>query len=634
MKNSSIFQNNDEIIARNNNSIKESKSETYNENNRMLYKIIDRNKKEIAFRCSENSIKPIKKRKIKYINVDKSIDNNSSRLDNQRNLSIYTHNINNNNISVSASFNNGFLNSETIPCKINRNNSLSNSYVFRGAEKYNNHTYTEISHKAPKTQKIEEGRSRVNIRRNMKIKNSDLFNNSNPRNTFNYTSFEGFNNSKSNLFEKEKTLFIKKKSNKNFSYDLKNNIKNDLKNKFSIKKENTTSRKITTSIVKTEKTIFLPPDSEIKTLTITEIKKDPETEIFINKNGVRTKRIKKDHITIIKENKKIEIPKIKMKKNLLFKQIITKKSETEIITIRDNRINNEIKTSKNISSNILKNFKNEKNEINKNNNKNKKDKKNKKIKLKNRSSKDNRHKINFDMPKDIDFKKIENLETNDNEINEPNSLLDDTESKNKTKSKKINKLMEFITKLNDSSSKNILSNSEELNIISIKKNNKKEKENEDEEMELSLQKEIELRTVGDEQNEIQDNEIKSNNIIPVEKENIKNKYENEDSCLDIDEDEDLTERFLINDNRKYINNIQLYNNIKNKPKDNINNIKKNSDIKIDLPKIESNIFSNPDESFELNEIKRTDNYDKFFVPLTKYEMSCGLNGKNPFRNEC
>ena len=627
MNNSSNFRNNDEIIVINNNSLKESKSETYNESNRMIYKIIDRNKKVIPFRRSGNTIKPIKKRKIKYINTDKSIDNNSSRLDNQRNLSIFTHNINNNNISVSASFNNGFLSSETIPRSINRNNSLNNSYVFRGAEKYNNHSYTEISHNAPKTQKT-EGRSRINIQRNMKIKNLDLFNNLNPKNTINYSTFEGSNKSNFNFFEKGKALFQKKKSNKNLSYDLKNNIKNDLKNKFSIKKENTTSRKIKTSIVKTEKTIFLPPDSEIKTLTITEIKKDPETEIFINKNGERTKRIKKDHITIIKENKKLEIPKIKMKKNLLFKQIITKKSETEIITIRDNRINNKIKTSKNISSNILKN---EKNEINK---KNKKDKKNKKIKLKKRTSKDNRRKINFDMPKDIDFKKIENLETNDNEIMEANSLLDDTESKNKTKSKKIKKLMEFITKLNDSSSKNILSNSEELNIIYIKKNNKKENENEDEEMELSLQKEIELRTVGDEQNEIQDNEIKSNNIISSEKDNIKIKYENGDSCLDMDEDEDLTERFLINDNRKYINNIHLYNNIKNKPKDNINNIKKNNDIKIDFPKKGSNIFSNPDESFELNEIKKTDNFDKFFVPLANYEMSCGLNRKNPFRNEC
>lgn len=601
-----MFGNKDEKTTINNHSLQKNKKSTICANrNQMFYKTSD--KKKIEFQKNKNTLKLSKRKKAKHINKLKRNDINNCKQNNQHKLSIYTYTINNN-ISASASFNNGFFKNEIINDINKKNSSLINSYIFSSHNKFNNYSHMEISNKTPKSTKVISSR---NYKNDSKIKSSDFINKSNTNSTINYEMLKSYSNISFNNCKSKKQFLPNNK--------LKNNLKIDLKNNFRIKSQNTTPSKITSSLIKSKKKVELLPEGDLKTLIVTDIKKQPKIKIISDKSGNKPKKIKNNCIIIKTENKKNESSKIKLAKKSqnvnVLKQIVTKKYET--ITINNNRIPNIKKSTKTINNRSI--------EI-----------KNKKCKIKNKNDKNKKHKINLDMPKDIDFKQLQtiNHQTDDDEIINENSsnnqnynyLLDEGDNNSKTKTKKLNKLIEFITKLNESSNKEILSSNEELNIISIKKNQKTVEENDDEEIELSLQKEIELKTQNDEQN---DNEIKSNDIISVEKENENNRYENENS-LDIDNSEDLTERFFINDNKKYINNIK-FPNVTNKSKEKNNN---NNEKKTKFPKTEDEILSIQNEYVNVNELTKADFFDKFYAPLAKYQMSCELNKKNPFNNCC
>ena len=166
-----------------------------------------------------------------------------------------------------------------------------------------------------------------------------------------------YNNKTTCIFRNERSFISAKK-----------NV-NNVKLIFPEKKSSET-RKITRSIIKTEKTLVLNPDTKIKPIQISEIKKKPITEIVNNPDGSKSTIIKNIIIKTITENKIVDVPEVDIVKNaskvVLVKQFTTKEYQTIISYINDNE--DQINQTYDINSNKI--IFDEINKINKNKNEN------------------------------------------------------------------------------------------------------------------------------------------------------------------------------------------------------------------------------------------------------------------------
>lgn len=210
------------------------------------------------------------------------------------------------------------------------------SYNCRSENIYNNHNLSKITeNKYPKsvlfTPSNHEKTFYQNYQTNSVINSNTLSSQkSNKSNKFfskssiNYPT--GYSNITTCTFRNERSLISSKKNFKNIKFIIPG-------------KKSCETRKITCSIIKTEKTLVLHPDTIIKPKEISEIKEKPIIEIIKNLDGSKTTIIKNNIIKTTTENKIIEVPEVNIVQNatkvILVKQFTTKEYQT-IITYKDN----------------------------------------------------------------------------------------------------------------------------------------------------------------------------------------------------------------------------------------------------------------------------------------------------------
>ena len=120
--------------------------------------------------------------------------------------------------------------------------------------------------------------------------------------------------------------------------------------------KNSEARKITRSIIKTEKTKFVPRDTDSKTKETTEKKEKTIIEINNNQNDSKKTMIKNNEIKITTQNKIVDVPEVNIiynaDKAIIVKQFKTKEHQTIVIYI-DNKEKNKINQIYDINGNKI-----------------------------------------------------------------------------------------------------------------------------------------------------------------------------------------------------------------------------------------------------------------------------------------
>ena len=203
------------------------------------------------------------------------------------------------------------------------NNSKSNEN-----KSLNSLLYTPNFHEKTYFQNYQKNSS---IKRN--ILTSKKYNNSNEfvsKSSKNYP-IGVYNNTANYNFHNEKSFTSKKKNIGNIKFIFP-------------EKKSCETRKLTRSIIKTEKTIILNSNQEIKPKETSEIKEKPITDIVVNPDGSKTTIIKNTTIKTTTENKIVNVPEFNIIQNspklILVKQFKTKEYQT--ITIYKNDIEKRI----------------------------------------------------------------------------------------------------------------------------------------------------------------------------------------------------------------------------------------------------------------------------------------------------